>query len=307
MNSLRSAPVALCILLAVASCGGGGGGALSLAPDAAQDAAGAKPPAESTSEQEERSERITQQFDSLNLTSVHYQTPFPQLPRFVGNISCATTYCDLTVPALNYRDVISIESLRSTEFSGNENSQPVLTEHGITLIEHAWTETITFDGSDEVSRGNSLTGTLDHSEFGSITGSITIEEDQVLLRFAGAFGELADASPIASGVWRGQMSAVSQNSNDFLQGEATLIYSISSSRGELSADFTDITNLSRNTAHDYPSVQFRNVSVSSSGTYLQESFGSRIQGAFYGSRGVETAGTFEKHGMLAAFGARQQQ
>ena len=304
MNSLRSAPATLCILLALASCGGGGGTVLALDPGAAQDVAGANPPAESTFEQEVRSERIAQQFDSLNLTRFHYQTSLPQRPpRFVGTISCATTHCNLTVPALNYRDVISVESLRSTEFSGNVNSQPILAEHDITLVERTWTETITFDGSDEVFRGNSLTGTLDHSEF----GPITIGNDQVSIRFAGAFGELSDASPVASGVWRGQMSAVSQNSNDFLQGEATLTYSISSTRGELSADFTDITNLSRNAAHEHPSVQFRNVSVSSSGTYVQESFDSRIQGAFYGNRGVETAGTFEGHGMLAAFGARQQQ
>lgn len=300
MNSFSLTPIAFCTLFALASCGGGSGPALSLNPQAVQDITGGNVPGESAAEQEERSEIITPQFDSIFATNVHYRTSFPQLPRFVAETSCRTTYCNFSVPALNYNDVISIESLKNLEFSGTGNAQSILTKYGVTLVESAWVQP-----PDE--RGTALAGTLDHSEFGSATNVLTLDGDSISGRFAAAFGDLADATPSTSGVWRGQMSAVTQDSDDFLLGDATLDYTVSSSGGELSASFTNIKNLSRNTAHTTPSVQFRNVPVSSGGIYSQGTLGNRIEGAFYGGGGIETAGIFEKSGILASFGTKQSQ
>ena len=300
MNSFSLTPIAFCTLFALASCGGGSGPALSLDPQVVQDITGGDAPGESAAEQGERSESITPQFDSLFMTNIHYRTSLSQVPRVVAETSCRTTYCNISIPALAIYDVISIESLRDSEFSGTENSQSILTKYDVTLIESAWVQ-----GADE--RGNALTGTLDHSEFGSATGAITYDWGRLSMRFAAAFGDLADAAPSTSGVWRGQMSAVTQNSDDFLLGDATLDYTVSSSGGELSASFTNIKNLSRNTAHVTSSVRFRNVPVSSVGIYSQGTLGNRIEGAFYGSGGVETAGIFEKSGILASFGAKRSQ
>ena len=300
MNSLSLTPLAFCTLFALASCGGGSGPALSINPEAAQDITGGNAPGETAAEQEERSESIIPQFDSLFATSLHYRTSFPRLPRFVAETSCRTTYCTVSVPALDFSDVITIESLRDTEFSGTENAQSILTKYGVTLVESAWVQ-----ADDD--RGTALSGTLDHSGFGAATNVLTLEGESISGRFAAAFGDLADAAPSISAVWRGQMSAVTQDSDDFLLGDATLDYTVSSSGGELSASFTDIKNLSRNTAHAPSSVRFRNVPVSSVGIYSQGTLGNRIEGAFYGGGGVETVGIFEKSGILASFGAKQSQ
>ena len=300
MNTFSLMPFAFCALFALASCGGGGSPALSLDPQSAQGITGGSAPGESAAEQEERSESIAAQFDSLFATNIHYQTSLPLLPRFVAETSCRTTYCNFSVPALGYSDVISIESLRTSEFSGTETAQSILTKYGVTLVESAWVQ-----APDE--RGNAVAGTLEHSEFGSATSVLILDGERISGRFAAAFGVLADEAPSISGVWRGQMSAVTQNSGNFLQGDAALVYTVSGSRGELSASFTNIKNLSRNTAHATSSVRFRNVPVSSGGIYSQGTVGNRIEGAFYGSGGVETAGIFEKSEILASFGAIRSQ
>ena len=300
MNMFSLMPFAFCALSALASCGGGGAPALSINPEAAQDIAGGAAPGETAVEQGERSDRITQQFDSLFLTSIHYQTSLPRIPRVVAETRCRTTYCNISIPELDIYDVISIESLRNTEFSGTENAQSILTKYGVTLVESAWVGV-----ADE--RGRAMSGTLDHSEFGAATSVLILEDERISGRFAAAFGVLADEAPRISGVWRGQMSAVPQNSDNLLQGDAALAYTVSGSRGELSASFTNIKNLSRNTAHATSSVRFRNVRVSSGGIYSQGTVGNRIEGAFYGSAGVETAGIFEKSGILASFGAIRSQ
>ncbi len=301
MNAFSFTSFAFCALVSLASCGGGGGPALSLDPQDVQDITGGSAPGETAvTEQEERSETIAAQFNSLFATNMHYQTSLPQLPRFVAETSCRTTYCTVSFPALGFSDVISIESLRSSEFSGTETAQSILTKFGVTLVESAWV-----DAPDE--SGNAVAGTLDHSEFGSATNVLLLDGERISGRFAAAFGVLADEAPSISGVWRGQMSAVTQNSGNFLQGDAALVYTVSGSRGELSASFTNIKNLSRNIAHSTSSVRFRNVPVSSGGIYSQGTIGNRIEGAFYGSGGVETAGIFEKSEILASFGAIRSQ
>ncbi len=300
MNSYSFTSFAFYAFFALASCGGGGGPALSLDPQTTQDITGGSAPGETAAEQEERSESIAAQFNSLFATNIHYQTSLPQLPRFVAETSCRTTYCNFSVPALGFSDVISIESLRNSEFSGTETAQSILTKYGVTLIESAWVQ-----APDE--SGNAVAGTLDHSEFGAATSVLILDDERISGRFAAAFGVLADEAPRISGVWRGQMSAVTQNSGNFLQGDAALVYTVSGGRGELSASFTNIKNLSRNTAHATSSVQFRNVPVSSGGIYSQGTVGNRIEGAFYGSAGVETARIFEKSEILASFGAIRSQ
>ena len=83
MNAFSFTSFAFCALISLASCGGGGGPALSLDPQDVQDITGGSAPGETAvAEQEERSESIAAQFDSLFVTNMHYQTSLPQLPRF---------------------------------------------------------------------------------------------------------------------------------------------------------------------------------------------------------------------------------
>ena len=303
MTRIISLPAALLACFALASCGGGA--ELTINPGAAQAITGGGAPVESAESQTARARNLAFRSDSILFSAVHFQTTIPGYRNFVANVRCRTTYCTVSIPALNFSNSYSANSISNSVFSGTRRAQPVLTENGMTLVERAWEGTTTSGSIEVPNRGNSLVAVQSYSAFGSATETISYLNETFIGRYSVAFGERTGREPAIAGIWRGQMTAITQNADDLLQGDATLRYTASGSRGELSADFTDIKNLSRNTAHAYTSVRFRDVSVSSSGTYSQGYQGSRIEGAFYGSGAVETAGTFEKYGMLGAFGARR--
>ena len=297
MRLIIPLPIILCVSFALVSCGGGA--VLTINPEVAQGITGGTAPVETATEQTSRVRNIANRTDSLLFSSLHFQTTFPGYRNLVGDVRCYSTYCTVSIPALNYSQILTANSA----FSGSRKAQSVLTESGITLVERAWSGTISSGGTELPNHGDSLVAVQTHSGFGSATETVSYRNESLELRYSVAFGDLTQRAPAVSGVWRGQMTAIMQNADVFLQGDARLTYSISGFGGELSADFTDIKNLSRNTAHQYSSVRFRDVYVTSSGTYSQGSRGNQIQGAFYGSGGDETAGTFEKYGMLGAFGA----
>ena len=303
MTPIISLPAALLACFGLASCGGGA--ELTINPGAAQDITGGSAPVESAASQTARARNLASRSDSLMYSAVYFQTTVPGYRNFVADVRCRTTYCNVSIPALNYSYSLTATSLSNSAFSGIRRTQPVLTESGITLVERAWEGTTTLGSIEVPNLGNSLVAVQNYSAFGSVTVSLSYQNQTFMERYSLAFGERTGREPTASGVWRGQMTAITQNANNFLQGDATLRYTIFGNRGELSADFTDIKNLSRNTAHAYTSVRFRDVSVSSSGAYSQGYQGNRIEGAFYGRGAVETAGTFERYGMLGAFGAQR--
>ena len=83
-----------------------------------------------------------------------------------------------------------------------------------------------------------------------------------------------------------------------------LTYTVSDTQGLLDAVFSEIANLSRSAPHSITEVRFSNVEVTSSGSFSQGDQGNSIQGAFYGINAAEIAGTFERSGILGAFGAQ---
>ncbi len=303
MTPIVSLPAALLACFGLASCGGGA--ELTINPGAAQGITGGSAPVESAASQTARARNLAFRSDSILFSAVHFQTTIPGNRNFVANVRCWPTYCNVSIPALNFSNSYSVDSISNSVFSGTRRAQPVLTENGMTLVERAWEGTTTSRGIEASNRGNSLVAVQSYSAFGSAAETISYLGETFIGRYSLAFGERTGREPTTSGVWRGQMTAITQNANDLLQGDASLRYTVSGSRGELSADFTDIKNLSRNTAHAYSSVRFRDVSVSFGGTYSQGYQGNRIEGEFYGRGAVETAGTFERYGMLGAFGARR--
>ena len=280
----------------------GGGSAVNLDPSSAQQATGGSAPAELAAEAVFRATGIGSRADSLLLTTAYIQTSVPQYRNVVVEPYCSARSCTLshtpTGITLNY----TVDSIIQNAYSGTVAEQSILSKQGVTLIERSWSASF----SQSSSEGEILAGALDHSAFGSVTETITYGSETFVGRYAGALGDRTASRPIASAVWRGQMSAVTQSSSDFLQGDATLTYSVSDSRGILNAEFSGITNLSRNSTHSVPSVSFSNVEVTSSGSFSQGVRGNRIQGAFYGTNAGEIAGTFERSGILGAYGTRRQ-
>lgn len=197
--------------------------------------------------------------------------------------------------------VYTVDSIIQNAYSGTVTEQSIFTKRGITLIERAWNAS----WPQSRSEGDMLTGVLEHSAFGAVTETITYSGETFVGRYAGAFGDRTATRPSISGVWRGQMSAVTESSSDFLQGDATLTYSVSDSGGSLNAEFSRITNLSRNSAHSISDVRFSDVEITSSGSFSQGVSGNQIQGAFYGVNANEITGTFERSGILGAYGTRR--
>ena len=88
------------------------------------------------------------------------------------------------------------------------------------------------------------------------------------------------------------------------QGDATLTFDMADA--SIDAVFTGIKDLDRKAAHSTTSVRFDDVPVASGGAFTTGSTGNLISGRFYGPGHAETAGVFEKSGIVGAFGARKQ-
>lgn len=289
MYSLSLASFAFCTLFVLASCGGGGSPALPINPEIPQGTPSEVLPTESASEAASRAADIRSQADSILMTTAHYQSSIPQRS-FVASASCSGRSCTFLNPFTG-----SVLQLDIEDFSRDASSsdQPVLTEQGITLFE-----------GEEPERQNHLYGVLEDSFFDSFTFVITSPDEVIKYRGALAFGDRTRSRPSSSGIWRGQLSAVTQSSSEFLQGDAMLTYTVSDTQGLLDAVFSEITNLSRSAPHSITEVRFSNVEVTSSGSFSQGDQGNSIQGAFYGINAAEIAGTFERSGILGAFGAQ---
>ena len=151
---------------------------------------------------------------------------------------------------------------------------------------------------------------MDHAGFAvqSETGSVDLSGQTIdfSYHYGIAGGDLTGSRPTGtSATWKGLMVGTPASAlGNILQGDATLEYSVDSET--LDAAFTDIKNVTNNSAYSTDSVRFDDVSVSTNGTYQTGSTGNRIQGGFYGPSHAETAGAFEKSGIIGAFGAKKE-
>ena len=125
--------------------------------------------------------------------------------------------------------------------------------------------------------------------------------------------------PAGDATWRGSMVGTAMrglSKDNFLRGEAELKFAIADSR--LDARFFNIRDYSR-FGEKYMSVNgkkpnqivFPDIPVAADGSYERKyrrrvaNHKGSISGAFYGTGHRETAGTFQVHGILGAFGAKK--
>ena len=115
--------------------------------------------------------------------------------------------------------------------------------------------------------------------------------------------------------WTGVMvgtPAQGANQDNILQGDARLTYDMSEQT--INAHFSKIVDLDRQAAHSVVDVRFANVRVDRFGRYhngsnadrISGSVGNLLNGAFFGDDHAETAGVFEKDGIIGAYGAKKQ-
>lgn len=93
--------------------------------------------------------------------------------------------------------------------------------------------------------------------------------------------------------------------DNVLVGDAELTYTYSDTGGTVAAAFSNIRDLEQSMAHSTPSMRFDDVPVLPDGSYRKGEIGDRIHGGFFGPGHDETAGVFEKEGIVGAFGAKR--
>ena len=295
------APAALAVaMLTLAACGGGGGSGSTTAPPAdaagAQSLTGSQPPAESAAAQAARADGILGRADSLIVSGLHGNSDHPQVPTFTLRSNCQGTTCAFREPNSGASVTVSLSELEATSATRGGIS---LTRNGITLHQGAAAD-LEFYGA-----------WLQHAAFAlqKETGTIAVEgtDYRWRARYGVAGGDLTGSLPTdVAATWRGVMvgtPAQGELAGNFLQGDATLVYGMSSGSAMLDAAFTNIKNLNRLAAHSVASVRFDDVPVQGNGTFGAGGAGSRIQGAFYGPDQAEAAGVFERSNIVGAFGA----
>lgn len=130
---------------------------------------------------------------------------------------------------------------------------------------------------------------------------------EVTARGALAGGDLTGSAPSGTATWLGLMVGTPQTGSskgNILQGDAALTFTLENG-GSMDAAFTNIADLDRRAPYHIRSVRFNDVPVAGNGTFEAGNMGNRIQGGIYGPGHVETAGTFEKSGIVGAFGGKR--
>ena len=310
--AVRRYPVALSWALATAGamlfmvgCGGGGGAARQeqaayKQPDAGQAIrlTGSTLPRENAANLGARAPGILGRADSIISSTVFGTTDNPLLPAVQATAACSGSSCSYTASILgnefNYGIDLGELSAPASDVA------VVLTKAGITTV---------YSGGDEEDEFDTRTygAWMHHGAFavGTVVGDITGTSVTVSAGLAG--GDLTGSAPAANAVWRGIMVGAPQGGEDILQGDAELTWTMGDDGGTLAAAFTGIVNLDGHAAHSVTSVSFDDVPVGRDGVYALGIAGNRIQGGFYGPGHAETAGVFEKSGIVGAYGAQKEE
>ena len=252
-------------------------------------------PRETVTTQNARQAGIASRSDSLLMSSraiENYSRNDPFIP--LPPPRCSGTRCTFRSPE-GFADG---DNFAVSSFAPIAGGRAILTRLGITMVETRDDATYGYLGYSSILRNSAFGVERQRKRWPNrIAG-------HYLDRRAYAYGDLSSGKPDINASWRGLMVGMPQRSDDILQGDAILRYTIGESAGTLNASFTNIRNLSRNTAQS--SAAFTNVDVDTDGTFKAGSARNRISGAFYGNNHVEAAGVFEQGGMIGAFGARRQ-
>lgn len=217
------------------------------------------------------------------------------------DVTCSGTECTReavsSIPAETIRasDLVQVEGGTTT---------PVLTKHGITLLQYA--------GANLVSYG----AWLDHAGFTVQRETGSVQDVGGYRAWYGVAGGDRTRSAPETGMearWDGLLVGMIgvRGAGDVVQGDTVLRWHDPGSGQQLDIAFTNIQNLSRSRAHgqDYA---FENLALETNGTFSRSTAESYVQGAFYGPDHAEAAGTVElgnprRAGIVGAFGAKKAQ
>ncbi|MBC6406147.1 MAG: hypothetical protein GDA41_10600 [Rhodospirillales bacterium] len=232
-------------------------------------------------------------------------------------LNCSSTgVCDIVIDGQSYDIFVEKDFV-----PGDENDvDTVLSHEGIHLVLDRSQDNVTQSHLTFLSFG----AWMDDAGFFVTTGSPNSaggmdEPEPESVQIAFARGERTGNRPVWDAVWRGSMVGTvlaGERKDHLLRGDATLRFD--SSKSQLSAHFFNIRDFDRfGEEHRMQEVQkgrqnrlrFGRIPVAADGSYAriysEDEGGGNIRGAFYGDYHGETAGTFDRYGIIAAFGAKK--
>ena len=277
--------------LALTACGGSGGDP----KDSIGDLTGLAPPAETPADQLERAPDILARSDSLFVSTVQVETDHPQVPEFRFLAECSGTKCTLSNPLTGDSQTLTLSDLEPPDLP----SEAVGTGHGITLLSVAGQHM----GADVTLLG----AWMDHGRFSVEMSGAASDGVRFDSRNAIALGDLTGTPLTGSATWLGLMVGTPVTGDDRghrLVGDAALNYDMDV--GGLDIAFSSIRNIDLGTAHSTATVIFPDVPIGPEGIFSLGAAGERIAGGFHGPGHAETAGIFERFGIVGAFGAKRQ-
>ena len=290
MRRSNTAVVALAAF-ALAACGGSGGDP----SDSIGDLTGFAPPAETPAEQLERAPDILARSDALFVSTAHAETDDPQVPEFRFLAECSGTQCTLSNPLTGASQTFTLSDFENPDLP----SEAVGTRHDITLVRVAGQHM----GADVTQLG----AWMGHGGFSVEMSSAASDGVRFDSRNALAAGDLTGAPLTGSATWLGLMVGTpvsGDDRGDRLVGDAALNHDMGA--GGLDIAFSSIRNIDLGAVHSTASVIFTDVPVGPEGTFALGEAGDRIEGGFHGPGHAETAGIFERFGIVGAFGAKRQ-
>ena len=180
----------------------------------------------------------------------------------------------------------------------NSNYSPVMVHRDITLSQY---RAAGRDSDNAVFEYLSYGGWLTESAF-SVDALSRGSPDRFYLLVGNSYGVGSNSRPTVSGAveWQGVMVGVNKSSGDPFQGNTAIQGNFDNSPN-INIIFSNIRNLRTGTQSV---MVWGDVAVETDGTFSSTT-GGDIDGSFYGTGHEEVGGTFNRDGIIGAFGARR--
>ena len=188
----------------------------------------------------------------------------------------------------------------------NSEYTPVMVHSGFTLAQHRAAGRDNGDVFEYLSYG----GWLANSAFSVDMLTINDGSNKSSLLVGVSYGDASGSRPTMKETdnnrrasWRGQVVGVHKSSGDVIQGHAGVtIKDIDTTQIDVIA-FYELRNLT--SSAKLTSMRWEKVPIASNGTFSSTDRGD-VDGAFYGTGHVEVGGTFNRRGIIGAFGGSRR-
>ncbi|MCY4305056.1 MAG: hypothetical protein OXC62_09820 [Aestuariivita sp.] len=283
--------IALVMAFFLSACGRGGGGTTGDSVDGMRGT----PPQERRDDDTminptQQARSIIARTDSLISAALYGETSRDELPNFRIEADCSVEQCIYRETQSGIARFFTLRELTNVE--------PTLAfvDNDMSIYRSEENDTIRYYGL------------MNHSVFGFGT-TYDQRSPRSNIDFWGRTaivgGDLTRSRPESTATWNGIMLGTPSGTagrTAVLRGAAQLTYDMD--RQQIDAAFTNIRN-QNGRAYAVRSIRFDDIPVTANGLFNDERAGDSIQGAFYGPAHIESAGVFEKRGVVGSFGVHQ--